>query len=427
MGQLGQMLIGVSDIFVAGKHSTPFLAAVGLAMGIIAPVFVVGLGFLFGTSAVISRHRGEGKEVDQYLFTSIIYSLIISILFIVLSIGTRWIVPYLGLEIELVPLIQDYILYFSFSFLGAYLFQVLREFLQGKEDVVFANLISILTVLFNLVFCFALVFGFHFIPALGIKGLAIGSILARLLSSFILFLYCLRFLKNYKCDWYFAREVFCLSWPIALGILVEVGAFSFSTIMIGRMGMFQVAAHNIVINLTSVTYMVPLAISTAIAVKISFAYGQKNWHDILRYTKSGLALCVLFMSCTGLSFYFVPEIYSHIFTNSSEVISIVALLLIAVAIFQIFDGIQVCLGGALRGLGHTRPQAYVMFVGYWLIGLPLGWYLANVKGLFGFGFWLGFALALFLAAMSMCGVVLYFYKKIRLEIENSSQDILISK
>lgn len=414
------MLIGVSDVFVAGKHSTQYLAAVGLATGIIAPIFVVGLGFLFGTSAIVSRHRGEGKEVDQYLFTSIVYSLITAVIFIALSISSKWLVPYFGFDVELVPLIQDYIFYFAFSFSGAYLFQVLREFLQGKEDIVFANVLSILTVVINVAFCFALVFGFGFIPAMGIKGLAIGSILARGVAALFLLLYCLRFLKVYKVDWSFARDVFCLSWPIALSILVEVGAFSFSTIMIGRMGIFQAAAHNIVINLTSVTFMVPLAISTAIAVKISYAYGQKNFADILRYTKAGLILSVLFMCCTGLAFYFIPQVFSQIFTDNTEVIRIVALLLIAVAIFQVFDGTQVCLGGALRGVGHTRPQAYVMFVGYWLIGLPLGWYLAMVKGLLGFGFWIGFALALSLAGMSMCAAVIYTYKKIKEEICNSS-------
>ena len=164
------MLIGVSDVFVAGKHSTQYLAAVGLATGIIAPIFVVGLGFLFGTSAIVSRHRGEGKEVDQYLFTSIIYSLIIAAIFITLSICTKWLVPYLGFETELVPLIQDYIFYFAFSFSGAYLFQVLREFLQGKEDIVFANALSILTVIINVAFCFALVFGFAFIRQWELKG-----------------------------------------------------------------------------------------------------------------------------------------------------------------------------------------------------------------------------------------------------------------
>lgn len=418
MGQLGQMLIGVSDVFVAGRHSTEYLAAVGLAMGIIAPVFVVGLGFLFGTSAVISRHRGEGKEVDQYLFSSIIYSLGLSLLFILLSIATKWLVPYLGFEQGLVPLIQDYILYFAFSFLGAYVFQVLREFLQGKEDVIFANFISIATVGLNVLFCFILVFGYKFIPALGIKGLALGSILARVLAAIFLLIYSWRFFKSYKIDWIYIREVFSLSWPIAISILVEVGAFSFCTIMIGRMGLFQAAAHNIVINLTSVTFMVPLAISTAIAVKISYAYGQKNYPDILRYTKAGLTLSLLFMSCTGLSFYFIPNVFSQIFTDNTQVIQIVATLLIAVALFQIFDGTQICLAGALRGVGHSQPQAYIMFLGYWVLGLPLGWYLANIQNLYAFGFWLGLALALSIAGISMLLAVIYFYKKIKKECVN---------
>lgn len=410
------MLIGVSDVFVAGKHSTEYLAAVGLATGIIAPVFVVGLGFLFGTSAVISRHRGEGQDVDQYLFTSIVYSIAISILFILLSLGTVALVPYFGFDQALNPLIADYIYYFAFSFVGAYAFQVLREFLQGKEDIIFANFVSVLTVGLNLLFCFALVFGFSFIPAMGIKGLAIGSILARTLAFLILLVYCLRYLKNFHFYKQYALDVFFLSWPIALSILVEVGAFSFTTIMIGRMGVFQAAAHNIVLNLTSVTFMVPLAISTAISVKISYSYGHKSWNDIVRFTKAGYLLSILFMCCTGLAFYFIPNVFSSIFTQDLEVMKTVPLLLVAVALFQIFDGTQVCLGGALRGVGRTRPHAYVMFCGYWLVGLPLGWYLATVKGLQAFGLWIGLAVALFFAGISMGGILLYIYRQVKQEI-----------
>lgn len=410
------MLIGVSDVFVAGKHSTQYLAAVGLATGVIAPVFVVGLGFLFGTSPIISRHRGEGQDVDQYLFTSIVYSLVTSVIFIGCCIATVPVVPYLGFDQELVPLIQEYIFYFSFSFVGAYVFQALREYLQGKEDILFANILSILTVGINLLFCFVLVFGYSFIPAMGIKGLALGSILARCLAALALLIYCIRHLKDFHFYKTYAKDVFCLSWPIAFGILVEVGAFSTTTILIGRMGILQAAAHNIVLNLASVTFMVPLAISTAISVKISFSYGQKVWSDIVRFTKAGYVLSVLFMCCTGMAFYFIPNAFSAIFTTDPEVMKIAALLLVAVALFQVFDGTQVCLGGALRGVGRTRPHACVMFGGYWLVGLPLGWYLSTVKGMQAFGLWLGLALALFFAGLSMGVILLYIYRQIKREI-----------
>lgn len=412
IGQIGQMLIGISDVWIAGRHSVDYLASVGLAMGVMAPVFICGLGFNFGLSPLISKLRGEGENVDGLFFSSLFYSVVVALLFVLFTILLIPLIPLFGFEARLVPLISEYIFYFSFSFFGAYLYQGIREFLQGKELVIAANIISIVMVVMNLFFCYSLVFGQWGFPPMGLKGLALGSIIARSLGAIMILIYAKNYLKVLKIKWTFLKDLLLFSLPIALTVLIEVLAFSAATILVGRIGVTEAAAHNIVLNLASITFMVPLAISIAISVKIAYCFGAGEYDGIISYSKAGLFLSVVFMSMTGLLFNFFPQIFGEIFSTDSEVVKVVVKLLFAVSLFQVFDGAQVTLGGILRGIGRPLSQTYTTLFAYWVIGIPLGYYLANFVGLLAFGIWMGLFISLFVAASILLFLVIRFLKKI---------------
>ena len=411
MGNLGQMLLGAGDVLVAARHGANTLASISIATAFINTVFLIGLGLLFSISPVLSKKRGEKTDISNLLKITLLYSLILSVIFGALGLSMIPLIPLLRFEESLVPHIQNYILICSFSFPFAFIWQALKEFLQAHEKVLFPNLASIVAILLNLVLNWLLVFGYGAIPSLGVSGLAVATFLIRLAMAASLVLYCGKYLKNaIHFDFKYLREVVRIGYPIALSLFLEMSAFSLVTVIAGQISIIQVAAHNIVLIFASITFMIPLAVSNALGVRVGYAYGEKNYRDIKENLYAGMIISMLIMSGFASLFFFIPESLMQFFSQDVEIIQTGAALLFIVALFQIFDGAQVTLSGALRGLGMTKPIMVTIFLGYWLIGLPVGAYLAFKLNLEVYGLWIGLAMALF-----MCAIIfsLILRKKLR--------------
>ncbi|MFH1222903.1 MAG: MATE family efflux transporter, partial [Pseudomonadota bacterium] len=289
LGQLSHMLIGVGDIFIAAHYSRNTLAAMGIANAISVPIFLIGLGLLLGISPTIAKKRGEAAEVSQYFYTCIAYAFVIGIVFMSVTICSVLLIPHLGFDESIVPLIQDYLFYASFSYIGAYVFMAIKEYLQASEDVLFANAVSVATVFVNLLLGYMLAFGVFIFPELGIRGLAYGAVIVRSLMAITIFLYARRHNKTtFSVIRHFITHVFKFSIPISMSIFIEVLAFSVVMILIGRIAPLYAAAHSICLNLASATYMVPLAISSGVSVKIAYHYGRKNFERIKDFMKAGM-------------------------------------------------------------------------------------------------------------------------------------------
>jgi multidrug resistance protein, MATE family len=401
-GQLSQMLIGLGDVLVAGHHGRQTVAAIGIANGISMPIFLIGLGLLLGISPTLSRKRGEAQDVSQYFYTCIIYAAVIGVVFMLLAMSLVHVVPFLGFDKDLVPLIKDYLFLISFSYLGAYMFHAVKEYLQATEHVVLANSVSAVAVFANVALCYVLVFGVWIFPELGVRGLAYATIIIRSSMGLFLFLYSRRYLRpNFSVIRHYVAHVFKFSLPISMSIFIEVLAFSVVMILIGRIGSLYAAIHSISLNLASTTYMIPLAISSATSVKISYFYGRKNFERIRNFIKASLIISMTFMAFAGLCLYLFPGFILGIFTTDQEIITAGVSIIIVCAMFQIFDGAQVTLSGILRGFGITRPTFVIVLVGYWLIGLPLGYYLGYTMKLNALGFWIGLAVSLFIIAICL--------------------------
>ncbi len=408
-GQVGQMLIGAGDTLVAARYSTETVAAVGLAGGIMSPLFVAGLGFMSGAAPILATKRGEGeKDIGKYLFSIIVYSVAVAVVVQLLLFAMFPLIPYLGMDEQLVPLVKEYTVLFSFSFLGAYLFQGLKEFLQSFEDVVVPNVLSIVAVFINIALNLVLVFGVEPVPEFGIKGLAFASILVRVFLAISVLIYAKKYFTSFSIQKKFLLEVLKLSTPIAFTIGVEVAAFSVSTIIVGNFGMIQTAAHNVVLTLASITFMVPLAISSALSVKVGYAYGEKNIDRVKQFIASGLFLSLTFMGMTGALFFFFPAFWIELFTQDTQVVTIGITLLYLVAMFQLVDGTQITLTGILRGLGETKSVFVLILVAYWVAGIPFGSYLAFYHRLGAQGVWIGLTIGLFLIGS---GLIVLLKKK----------------
>lgn len=407
MGNLGMILIGAGDVFVAAKHATNTLASISIANSIVSCIFMFGIGLLVSISPLLSNFRGAKDNIKKYFIPTINFSMMLALISLVLAQILIPLVDKMGFDTILVPQIKKYMFICSFSVFGAYLHAALKEFLQAFEIVFFANFLTIIGVFFHLFLDFAFVFGMFGMPAMGAIGLAVATLISRTLMGLIMLLYCLRFVKirKYK-DFEYYINLLKIGLPIATAIVLEVVAFNIITIFVGRISGVYAAAQNILLTITTATFMIPLALSNAIAVKVGFANGANNFIDLKRYAIAGVGISVGFMAFCALGFILFPQFFINIFTKDAELVKICVPILFLAGIFQVFDGLQVSLGGVFKGLKQTNIVMFGDFCAYWIIGLPLGLLLAFKYKMELFGFWVGLTVSIFALAMILLIVLI---------------------
>lgn len=403
VGNIGHVLIGATDVLVAAKYSINALAAIAIANSILFTVFIVGLGFLAGISIILSNYRGERKKTKQYLFSGIVLSQILSLLTFLVIIGISFAVPFFGFEEILVKNIQEYMQIIAFSMFGMFAYQAVKEFLQAHEIVKVPNFILIVAVFLNLFLNIIFVFGYGFIPSLGVAGLAVSTLLVRMFLGLSMILYTGKILysqqKTNQYNFDFIKKVLKIGMPIGVGLLFEFLAFNIVTMSIGRISGLLAATHNILLTIVDVTFMIPFAISSALAIKVGYYNGENNLPEIKNYGKTGVGMSAVFMIVCSFLFLFAPDFFIGIFTRDEQIISIAKPIVTLFALFELADGIQISLGGILKGLKYTKQLTYISLSSYWLIGLPCGFYLAFGKNLLLQGFWQGLTIALFVIAI----------------------------
>lgn len=405
-GQIGLMLIGTGDMIIAGKYSRECLAAIGLAIAIANPIQISLLGFQMSISPLLAQKRGNGENVENHFWTVMLYSFFISTISFLLTYLSVYIVPYFNYGPTLTPIIQEYILITSFSSYGLCLYQGMKEFFQSQEKTLAANVLALVAVGVNLLFNYAFVFGAWGMPELKEAGLAWASLGVRLFMGVGLFLIASRRWKSSKAiDWSFMKDMTKLGGPISLTLFLEIMAFCSVTLFVGKFAEVQTAANNLALNIASLAFMIPLSISAAVSVKVGHGYGERNLHAIKVFSQVSLFTSFCFSVVMGTIFYVFSHQVMSLYTTDLAVLDWAKKLLFWVACFQLFDGAQVTIAGILRGLSVTKAPSYAIFFGYWIIGIPLGYYLGFHTGLEAQGFWVGLAISLAIVAV-MLGYIL---------------------
>lgn len=412
MGNLGFILIGAGDVLIAGHHSTDTLAAISIATAITNCIQTFGIGLIASVSPLLSNFRGERKSAKKYFFPTIRFSMFLSVLVMFAVLASIPLIDYLHFEAKLVPMIKQYMFVTAFATFGGYLHAALKEFLQAFEIVLFPNLVTVFSVFLNIALNVILVFGFGPIPSLGVLGLAVASFIVRYFMGFALLIYCFSVMNfnDYK-DFDYYKSLIKIGIPISCAIMVEFIAFNSIAIIMGRVSGVYAAAQNLVCTLTTVSFMVPLAISNAIAVKVGFANGAGNIKDLKRYSFVGVVMSVGFMLCSAFVFATFPQFLVKLFTQDNNLIKISIPVLYILSVFQVFDGLQVALSGIFKGMKRTGVVLISNFVAYWLISLPLGYTLAFHFHLNLRGFWYGLASAAIILCAMMSVMLLKSIKK----------------
>lgn len=408
-GQIGQMFFGIGDIMVAGRYSNEVVAALGVATGIFAPFIMVGLGISYAVSAIASQRRGKGQKLEDLVGSSLL-AIHIAGAFLLISLFTLiFNLEVLGLPEAIHSKVVTYLLWAGLSLFPVMLFQVFKEYLQAYDDTYFANGTILAFNIINIGMNIVLMFGVGPIPELGIKGAAIATLISRSLMAVVLFRYTV---KKHPFPFIFSKKtvksVFNLGIPISLSTLIEVSVFSVVTVMIGKMSVTASASHSIVLNLASLTFMVPLALASVASVKIGGAYGKEDPKELLQYTLAIEFLTIAFMCTTALCYFLIPDLLLKFATSDPAILKYGASMLVFVAFFQIPDGIQVTMSGILRGMGVTKEVMFFALISNWAIGIPVGHYFAVTRGMEAAGYWAGLATGLTVMCLFLSFV---FYRK----------------
>ena len=409
MGNLGFILIGLGDVLIAGRHSTDTLAAISIAMAISSCIMVCGVSLVSAVSPVISNFRGEQIPAKRYFYPSIKFAMLIAFIVMLIVLAVVPLIDFLNFEAHLVPMIKEYMIISAFATFGGYLHCAMKEFLQAFEIVLFPNLLTIFAVFLNIILNIILVFGWGIIPSLGVVGLAIASLITRYFMGLVLFIYAKKVIEpeDYREKDNYYKQIIKVGLPISFAVLIEFVAFNSVSVFMGRVAGVYAAAQNLVCTLTTASFMIPFAISNAIAVKVGYSNGAKNFIDLKRYAFIGLGMSVSFMAVSSVIFLLLPEFLVKIFTTDTLLIQISVPVVCTLACFQVFDGLQVALSGIFKGIKKTKVVMASNFIGYWMIAIPLGYTLAFKYDMKLMGFWI----ALIVSAITLCTIMLIILSK----------------
>lgn len=420
LAELGWMTMAIVDTMMVGRqaHSAEAIGAVSLGSILFNSAAIFGTGLMLGLDTLISHSYGAGDVEDCH--RSLVNGVYLSLAITPVLMGViRLFEPILrSLDIQSSVLNQaiPYLRTLNWGTLPLLLYFVFRRYLQGMnlaKPVMFA-LVS--ANLINLVGNWALIYGHLGFPAMGTVGSGWSTCFARLYMSVVLLVYALYYdhrnktglrnaarLPNFPRVW----QLVYLGLPAATQFGLEVGVFAVATTLIGRLGAVALASHQVALNTASLTYMVPLGISAAAAVRVGQALGRKDGHAASRAGWTAMLLGTGFMSCMAIAFLVMPRAIVRIYTPDPALIPAASALLFVAAFFQLFDGMQTVATGALRGAGDTRTPMMCHLIFYWLIGLPLGSFLCFRMGWGAPGMWAGLCVALILIGSAL----LYFWRR----------------
>ena len=418
VGQVSQMLIGLTDTAFIGRLGAIPLAAAAFTQGVFGMFYVVCVGLLSGPGVFASRDHGAGNEAScaSWLRHGRVLALLVALsAFGMLALASTQF-ERLGQPPEVIAIVRPFYLLVAASLVPALTFQVQRQFAESVGRAWGPMIIIVFDVGLNAVFNWVLVFGHLGFPRLGLIGSGCATLLTRLFAVLAIAIW-LRFSREFAVlrgapgsGWERARFVRLLRLGVPAGVMLlfETGAFSASALMMGWLGAVPLAAHQVALSCAALTFMVPLGLSHAVSLRISRARGEGRT-EALRAIGVGalLAGLVAMLSFAGL-FTVAGGLITRTFTAVPAVSALAAQLLVVAAVFQIFDGAQVIGVGALRGLTDVRVPAALTFAAYWLLSLPLGYWLAFHTDLGPRGLWLGLAAGLAAAAVSL--VWRFFHK-----------------
>jgi MATE family multidrug resistance protein len=412
IGQLGIIMMGVVDSMMVGQLGPVPLAAASLGNSLIFLVLIIGIGCSVVISPIIAILVGGKRysECGTYFRQSLLVNVVLSFIMLgIILLGVNFI-KYLDQPPEVVELSIIYMTIVGLSAVPLMIYQTYKQFIEGLSIMKPAMIIAILANLINAFANWVLIFGKFGFPVLGIAGAAWATFASRVFMALAIMFYVMRNdkFKQYDVNFHFRKldfpiikKILSLGLPSGFQYFFEVGAFTFAVIMIGWIGANELAAHQIAINLASISFMVVLGISQAASIRVGNAMGEQSVSKIRKAGFTGIIFGASTMFLAGITFIILNDFLPTLYINDKSVIEIASRLLIIAALFQLSDGTQAVGIGVLRGLTDVKGPTIITFIAYWVISLPIAYLLAFNFNLGVDGVWIGLFVGLTASALML--------------------------
>ena len=410
IGQLGIIMMGVVDSLMVGHLSAAHLAAASLGNSLAFILLIIGIGVSLAVTPLVAISVGANKyeECGIYFRQSLIVNSVLSIIIALAIFFAADLIKYFDQPAEVQILAKSYMRIIGFSALPLLVFQTYKQFIEGFSIMKPAMIIAILANLVNAFVNWVLIFGKLGFPQLELDGAGWATFASRTFMgiSIMIFVMKSKFFRQYdikyhfrNSNWHIIKKILSLGLPSGFQYFFEVGAFSFAVVMVGWLGTKQLAAHQIAINLASISFMAVLGISVAGSIRVGNAVGMKDISETRRsgFTASILGASIMFVA--GVIFIVFRNYLPTLYVNDEEVISYASSLLIIAALFQLSDGTQAVGIGILRGLTDVKIPTAITFIAYWIVGLPVGYLLGFTFNLGVQGVWIGLLMGLTTSAI----------------------------
>lgn len=411
--QIAQTSMGFVDTLIAGQYNTLDLAAVALGSSIWLPIYLAATGILMATTPLVAYTIGSKKPdaVLSIFKQGIWVALSLGIISVFLLNSASWILELMQVDPYLALKSQEYLYAISWGFPALMIYQLLRSYFEGLGKTRPAMYIAFLALFFNIPLNYLFVFGEMGFPELGAAGCGWASSLVMwlMLACGVLAMNKspqLRLPKATHSHWFDAAALYSylkLGTPMGFAILIETSMFCVIALLVAPLGTLIVAAHQITMTFSGLIFMIPLSIAMACTIRIGQLTGASEHDKAWFSAKCALLITTSIAVLTSITIWLFAHQIAQIFTSEQYLIELAANLLLIAALFEVSDAIQVTAAGTLRGYKDTSIPLFIVFIAYWIIGLPLG-YILGMTNLFtpalgAAGFWYGLVIGLSVSAI----------------------------
>ena len=392
IGQLGVIVLGFADTLMIGHHSLQELAAASFVTNMFTLALLFGLGFSYGLTPIIGKLYGQGKkgEIGAALKVGLASGAVLALV-LMLAMGLLYLnIGRLGQPEELLSLMRTYFVVNFVSIPFVVLFNTMKQFYDGKTETIVPMMVMIIGNVLNIIGNYLLIYGKLGLPEWGLFGAGVSTFLSRVFMSFVLVI--LFFRHRYSAyrkglfEAKVSRKDFVYQnkqgWPLALQMGMETAAFSLSSVMVGWIGTVSLATHQVMLTISQLGYMLYYGMAAAVAIRVSYYHGQKDYANCNTTARAGMQLILLMAVVVSIPIF-----------------GMVSLTIIPFIIYQFGDGMQANYANALRGLSNVKPLMLVAFLAYFVITLPLGYVFGIVFNGGLVGIWSAFPFGLTVAGV----------------------------
>lgn len=405
IGQIGMIVLGFADTLMIGHHSTTELAAASFVNNVFTLAIIFAMGFSYGLTPIVGDLYGKGEvtEVGSSLKNSLFANTLIALLLTFIM----WIVyislDKMGQPKELIPIIRPYYIILLISIVFVMLFNGFKQFADGITDTNVSMWILIGGNALNIFGNYILIYGKFGAPEMGLVGAGLSTLISRIVMVIVFAIvffkakkyHCYR--EGFKESTINKREFIRLNrfgWPIALQMGMETASFSLSTIMVGWIGTMALAAHQIMLTVSQLCFMIYYGMGAAVAIRVSNFKGQNDIDSVKHTSSAGFHIIMVLSITSCLPIFILRNELGALFTDNLEVGLLVAQLVIPMLIYQFGDGLQCNYANALRGIADVKPIMLYAFIAYFLISLPVGYFFAFILNWGLVGIWMAFPFGL---------------------------------